>query len=476
MKTNAIYRSLAIAMLAVVIDACAPQLVVKEAGTVIPDQFSGNIDTLNAANINWKDYFKDQHLVALIDTALFNNQELNIFLQEMEVSRNEVKARKGEILPAVDLRAGAGVEKSGHYTRNGVVEENHEIKEGKEFPEPLGDFMIGAQATWEVDVWRKLRNSKKAAYTRYLSSVEGRNLMRTNLIAEIANSYFELLALDNQLDIVKQNIEIQENALKIVRLQKLSGRVTELAVRRFEAEVFDTKSIQFEIQQEIIETENKINFLLGRYPQSIVRDSDGFVNIIPDSIQAGIPSQLLKNRPDIRQAELELMAARLDIDVARANFYPTVGISAGIGYQAFNPKYLLNTPTSLTYSLFGDIVAPLVNRNAIKAIYFNANAKQIQAVYNYEQTVLNAYIEVANQLSNINNLQNSYDLKLQRVQALNESIVISNNLFRSARADYMEVMLTQRDALESRFELIETKMEQMHAWINVYRALGGGWQ
>ena len=146
-----------------------------------------------------------------------------------------------------------------------------------------------------------------------------------------------------------------------------------------------------------------------------------------------------------------------------------------MGYQAFNPKYLLRTPESLLYSLAGDFVAPLINRNAIKANYYSANARQIQAIYNYDRTILTAYIEVSNQLSNISNLNRSYDLESKQVQALTESIDISNVLFRSARADYMEVLLTQRDALESKFELVETRKRQMNAMVNIYQALGGGW-
>jgi len=193
-------------------------------------------------------------------------------------------------------------------------------------------------------------------------------------------------------------------------------------------------------------------------------------------MKAGLPSQLLANRPDIRRSELDLAASKLDVKVAKAQFYPSLGISAAIGYQAFNPSYLLRTPESLLYSIGGDLVAPLVNRNAIKAVYGSANAKQIQAVYNYERTILNAYIEVANQLSNIGNLEKSYNLKSQQVQKLSQSINISNDLFKSTRADYMEVLLTQRDALEAKFELVDTKKQQINARINAYQALGGGWQ
>ncbi|MNF85754.1 Toluene efflux pump outer membrane protein TtgI precursor [compost metagenome] len=305
--------------------------------------------------------------------------------------------------------------------------------------------------------------------------MEGKNFVVTNLIAEIANSYYELLALDNQLEIVNQNIDIQSNALRVVKIQKEAARVNELAVRRFEAQIFNTQSLQFEIGQEIYESENKINFLLGRFPQTIVRNGNSFNTMVPPAVHAGIPSQLLENRPDIKKAEMELIAAKLDIKVAKAKFYPSLGISAGIGYEAFNTKYLLTSPESLMYSVAGDLIAPLINRNAIKASYISANAKQIQAVYNYERTLVNAYIEVANQLSKIKNTAQSYDLKSKQVQALNESIKISNDLFSSARADYMEVLLTQKDALESKFELIETKQQQLSAFVTIYKALGGGW-
>lgn len=470
------YRYIGFICLSLSYAACkVPELTGKTASQQVPGHFNQLQDTTNTAQVQWKQYFTDPNLVALIDTALQNNQELNITLQEIEIARNEVRARKGEYLPFVGMKAGAGLDKVSRYTNIGAMEENTEIKPGKEMPDPLPDYLLGVYANWEIDIWHKLHNAKKAAVTRYLSTVEGRNFVITNLVAEVANSYYELLALDNQLDIVKQNMEIQQNALEIVKLEKEATRVTELAVRKFEAEVLKTQSLQYDIQQQITETENRINFLLARYPQPITRNGQRFDELVPASIHAGIPSQLLANRPDIRQAELAMAAAQLDIKVAKAQFYPSLGISAGIGYQAFNPGYLLRTPASLLYSVAGELAAPLVNRNAIKATYYSANAKQIQTVYNYERTILNAYVEVANQLAKINNLEKSYDLKSKQVAALTQSITISNDLFKSARADYMEVLMTQRDALESKFELIETKKQQLNAMVNIYQALGGGW-
>lgn len=458
------------------VSACkTPALLQKQVATNLPAGFTSSQDTVNTADVNWRMYFKDPQLVALIDTAIANNQELNIMRQEIEIASNEVRIRKGEYLPFLNLGTGAGVDKAARYTSRGASEAVSQIEPGKAIPEPLPDFMLGAYATWEIDIWHKLRNAKKAAFNRYLSSVEGKNFLVTNLITEIANSYYELLSLDNQLDIVTNNIEIRKNAFELMKVQKEAARVTELAVKRFEAQLLHTQSLQFEIRQRIIETENRINFLTGRYPQHVQRNSAGLVDLVPDTVYAGIPAQLIQNRPDIRQAELELTAAKLDLKVARASFYPSLRISAGMGIQAYNPALLFKAPESILYSMLGDAFAPLINRNALKANYSNANAKQNQAVYNYERRVLNAYIEVANQLAKLDNLKNSYDLKKREVQALTESVEISGNLFASARADYMEVLMTQRDVLESRFDLIETKKQQMNAVVDIYRALGGGW-
>ncbi|SEH79937.1 efflux transporter, outer membrane factor (OMF) lipoprotein, NodT family [Paenimyroides aquimaris] len=476
MNKQRIYKYGGIACVLLTLAACKSINIEERAeNRSVPDNF-GTVqsDTINSGKINWKDYFADIPLQNLIETALQNNQELNIILQEIEISKNEIRARKGEYLPSVGLKVGGGVDKIARYTNIGAMEATTDIKPGKEMPEPLGDLMIGAYADWEVDIWGRLHNAKKAAVDRYLATVEGQNFMKTNLIAEIAQSYYELLALDNELEIVQQNIQIQNSALDIVKILKQSARTNELAVKRFQAQVLKTTGLQYEIQQKITETENRINFLVGRFPQHVERSHQGFVDLVPQTVYTGIPSDLLANRPDIKQAELELAASKLDIKSAKARFYPSLGITAGIGYQAFNPSYIFK-PQSLLYSLAGDLVTPLVNRNAIKAAYYNANAKQIQAVYEYEQTILTAYIEVANNLSKISNLQKSYDLKSQEVDALTQSIGISNDLFKSARADYMEVLLTQREALEAKFELIETKMQQLNATVSVYKALGGGW-
>lgn len=453
-----------------------PASLARAERNAVPSSYGRNSDSVNSSVLNWRSYFADRNLVTLIDTAIQNNQELLITLQEIEIARNEARAKKGAILPAVGIRAGSGVEKVGRYTSQGAGDASTEITPGQEMPDPLTDYNIAAVANWEVDIWKKLRNARKAAVKRYLSTIEGRNFVLTNLIAEVAGSYYELIALDNQLEIIRQNIAIQKNALEIVKVQKEAARATELAVQKFDAEVLRSQSLEFDVLQKITETENKINFLLARYPQPIARTKGNFLDVAPAVAGPGLPSQLLANRPDIRKAELELSAAKLDVKVARAEFYPSLGISAAIGLQAFKPSYLAKMPESLLFSLLGDVAAPLINRNAIKAEFASASSRQLQAIYNYERTILNAYLEVANQLARIDNLNKAYDLKNRQVGALTRSIDISNDLFRSARADYLEVLMTQRDALEAKLELIETRKEQLSASVNIYRDLGGGWQ
>lgn len=475
MKFPFLIRPLALAALLSLLNACAPVLEIQEANLNLPEAYLQSTDSTNAADLQWTVFHDDPYLVALIDSALHKNQELRIVQQEIAIARSEVLARKGEYMPSVNLGLGGGVDKTARYTPLGANEATTDITPGKEMPDPVPDLMLGAFANWEVDIWRKLRNAKEAAANRYMGSQEGRNFLVTTLVAEIASEYYDLLALDNQMALIKQNITLQSDALEVVKLQKQSGRVTELAVRRFEAQLLRTKSLQFDLQQEIVEKENRINFLLGRYPKPIERESQNFLALVPKVVATGVPAQLLAHRPDVRQAEYELAAAKLDVRSARAQFYPSVDIRAGLGLQAFNAAYLLKTPESMMYSMTGDLVAPLVNRRALKAQYATASARQFQAVVNYEQTVLNAYIEVYNQVNRVDNLHQSYELLSQEVDALTRAIDISNELFRSARADYMEVLMTQRDALEERMELIETKKAQMQAMVRMYRALGGGW-
>lgn len=464
-------RSFLTAVLACSVVACVPSLdgnTPREPNKNVPASFGGAHGDPAAAAPPAAGLFDDAELRALVETGLGKNLELSSRAQEIVIARNELSARRGDYLPRVNAFAGAGVEKVGKHTSQGASDEATGL------PENLGNFTFGLSGSWEVDVWKRLRSAAQAADLRYLASVEARNFVVTQIVAEIARAYYGLVAVDDELEVLERNIEVQADALEVVKVQKQAARVTELAVQRFEAEVLKNRSRLYELQQERVQTENRINFLLGRYPQPVARSARKLVDRGPGAARAGLPSQLLERRPDVRQAELELSAAKLDVKAAKAAFYPALSIDAGVGYRAFSPAHLVATPESLVYGVAGNLTAPLLNRTAIAAQYRSANARQLQAVYRFEATLLQAFTDVVNQLAKIDNLEKSYELQSEQVAALVRSSEVSSILFQSARADYMEVLLTRRDSLEGEMTRIETKRRQLEAMVDLYQALGGG--
>jgi NodT family efflux transporter outer membrane factor (OMF) lipoprotein len=453
-----------------------PETIVKNDRKKIPISFEETKDSSNSADIKWKDFFADKDLIILIDTALKNNFDVLMTLQKIEMARNDLRLTKGAMLPTVNSNFAYLQRKFGYYTMDDAGNRTTEITPGQIIPTNLPDYFVGIQTNWEIDIWGKLRNKKKAAFSRYLSSVEGTHLVLTNLVSEIANSYYELITLDNELDIIRETIKLQQDALEIIKVQKETGVANELAVKQFEAQVLNSQGLEFETLQQITENENKMNFLLGRFPQPIVREKFNFTTPIPTQIKAGIPSQLLKNRPDIKQAEFELLATKFDVKAAKAAFYPSFNITGSLGFQAFNTAFLFASPKSLAYNLLGSLATPLLNRSAIKAQFNNAKANQLEAMYNYQKTILNGYVEVSNEISNIKNLEQIHDRKTKEVNALSQSIDISNDLFKSGRATYFEVLMIQSRSLQSKLELVHTKKRQYNATVNIYKALGGGWR
>ena len=291
-----IFQLMALGIAGLMLQACGiPDLTPKNEDTHLPASFKpGLLEQTNTGTVKWNDFFEDPNLLSLINTAVANNKEVNMMMQRISVAQNEIQARKGAYLPFVNFGSSAGGEKTGEFTRNGAVENDLQLPNGQAFPTFLGDYQFGLFSSWEIDVWKKLRNSAQVAVLEYMASSEGKNFLVTNLVAEVAHSYYELLALDNQLENLKQNISIQQNGLEMVKQLQLFARTTTLAVKRYEAEVAKNQSKKFEILQQITVTENRINFLLGRTPQSIQRASTGFMDIKPKVIKAGIPSQLLK--------------------------------------------------------------------------------------------------------------------------------------------------------------------------------------
>jgi NodT family efflux transporter outer membrane factor (OMF) lipoprotein len=441
--------------------------------------FSGQQDSVNIAALPVSSFFNDQYLIRLIDTAFSSNPDALTALQRIEVANANLRYNKLKLLPNVDVQANAGLEKYGDYTMNGVgnydTNLSPNISSDQHIPNPTPNYFVGLQSSWEVDLWGKLRSRKKAAFNRFLASQSGYKMVTTSLTAQIATAYYQLLALDNELRVIRKNIDYQNNALEIVRIQKLGGRATELAVQQFLAQLKRTQGLEYQTLQEITETENELNFLTGRYPQTVPRDTSINTLKLPTVMKAGIPSRLLLNRPDIRQAEFELQAMNADIKAVRAAFFPSLTLSPYVGFNAFSSGLLFN-PASLAYGLLGGLTAPLFNRSRLKADQARTVAESRQALYNYQKTVLASVREVTNSLKNIENSEKMYSLKQEEVKALNDAVSVANDLYLVGRANYLEIITAQGKVLNAELELANTKKNIFIGAINLYRAVGGGWK
>ena len=301
-------------------------------------QLQGSVNSAavdSAASISWRHFFSDPDLVSLIETALANNQEFNIAIQDIEIAANEVKEKQAAYLPKVDLGFGGSYIRPSENTPEGVLDK---IIERGFFKNPDFNLNLGPSLSWEVDIWKKLRNAKEAARLRMVAQYEVRNFLISRLVTEIARNYYELMALDTSLKILDANISIQEAAFLKMQALKRYAKANQLAVNRFEAQLNKTKSQRFETSQSIVEKENRLKFLSGKYDEApIVRHSDQFMTMPVHELQTGVPAQLLENRADIRQAEAAIKAAKLDLKSVKAQLYPNLTIQAGTGFSGFDP-------------------------------------------------------------------------------------------------------------------------------------------
>lgn len=466
-----------------------PKLRPTNTGVVLPASFNGTPNGVNGAAINAQtpaensgllrvdEFYTDPVLVRLVCQSVAANRELKILEEDIQIARAQIVGRRGALLPFFGLRAGAGWDRNSRFTPVGTAEKELEYLPGRRYPVTPGDSLLGINFLLPVDLWRELRNARDAAIESYFAAIERRNDFVTRLVADIAQNYYTLMALDQRLAVLDRIIDFQQQSLKVAQSNLDAGRDSELPVRRFEAEVRKNQSEKLIVRQEIVEAENRINFLAGRLPQTVERDTVGFYDLTIHSLSLGVPAQLLQNRPDIRQAEREVAAAGLDVKVARAHFFPRVDIIGSVGYQAFNPRYLFN-PEALVLNAAGELTAPLINKAAIRADYLTANARQLQSVYNYQRVIIDATIELINRISMVQNYTRSLDIKKQQLQSLEAAVTAATNLWQLPRekrqVDYLDVLTSQRDLLEARSRLIDTKLQQLSAIVNVYQALGGG--
>ena len=428
------------------------------------------------ASLDWRTFFADEDLGRLIEQALAHNFDLQIALQRIEVARAQASRISGARLPEIGLVASASMRRFGDYTMDGAGNAATQIRPGERVPVHYPELFAGLQATWEPDLWGKLAKLGGAARARYLASLEGANLVVANLIADLAIAYYELLAVDEMLAITRESMAQQERMLGLMSIEKQAGRTTELAIQQFAAQLASTRALASSMAHQQRALENQLAILAGRLPAAISRTRGLLEREVPSVLATGVPSELLRRRPDIRAAELAVQAAHYDVGAARAAFYPRLRITARLGYQAFNPKFLLSTPESLAYSLLGGLVAPLVNRSGIRAELEIANAMQLEAMARYQQVVIRSFAEVSTELFRIARLGEVVDQHRQKVTAIAETVTAADALFRAGRATSLEVLHAHQNTLQSRLELVGALRDRLVARVKLYKALGGGWQ
>ncbi|AMP98756.1 RND transporter [Pedobacter cryoconitis] len=426
--------------------------------------------------LNWKEIFTDRELVSLIDTALNTNFELKSEMQQIIVAEANLKLAKASMLPGLNTSITAGLDRFGKYTMNGVgnydTNLSPNVSTNQQIPTPTPDYFMGFRSSWEIDIWGKLSKRKEAAYSRYLATKMGQQWLRTQVVAQVAQLYFELIALDKHAEILKRNIALQKKGVEIIEAQMAGGRATSLAVSQFKAQMMATQGSSYQITQAIVKTENELNNLLGRFPAPIKRDSSSITRVLPDQIYAGIPVRVILNRPDIKQAELELRAAKADVQAARKALLPSFTLDAYSGINSFKLP-LLFSPGSLASGVLGGLTAPIFNRGALKNGNRIANAAQLSAFYNYQRTVLQGYQEVSTQLSAIDNYKRAYQLKTSEVGELKTALSTANDLYLAGYASYLEVIVAQGSMLNSEIEQVGLKRDSYITLINLFRALGG---
>ena len=450
--------------------ACkTPQATILPKDTLKASLASMSRDSSVTISPAWRDFFQDSVLRSLIDTALQNNHDLKITLQELAIAKSAITAKQGALLPSVSANVGAGISKVGRYTAEGAGNVGTELTPGRKIPTVIPDLAPTLQMDWTIDLWGKLNSDKKSAVERYLASEAGQRAIKSQLVADVAENYYALLALDYKLLVMQQYIALQKNAVRIARIQKEADADTQLAVEKFEAELAKAQSDEYVLRQSIIETENNLNLLLGRLPQPIARAKSDFLQLPMPATAHVLSTQLLLQRPDVVQAEHALEAAKWDVETARKEFLPSFNLSAAVGLNAFNPKYLVKLPESLIFSALGSLTAPLINKKAIQANFSQADALQIEALYNYDKALMTAYIEMSTLQSKITNLKQLRQFKQKQDEALMRAVSAAQKLYLNNRATYLEVIDSERGQLDCKMELIDTKLQQLSTLIDMYR-------
>ncbi|WP_156308618.1 efflux RND transporter permease subunit [Sphingobacterium endophyticum] len=439
-------------------------------------------DTASVGSLKWKDVFTDTQLISLIDSALLYNLDVRQAIHRIEMAQANFRFRKSALYPTLDAAVEGGLRKYGHYTESGIgnYDSNFSdnLKDDEKLPEPfIPDYFVGVRSSWELDLWGKLRNRREAAFLQLMSESELKRLIETELISSIASAYYELISLDEKVQVYEENIKLHERALEIIEAQKEAGRADELAVQQFKSLLSESKANSAHAKQEILAYEHQINSLLGRVYQPIARNNQVIgSNLLFQDLKVGSLEELLNNRLDIRKAGMDLKADFHELESSRLAFLPTVAISPYLGLQSFSLDKLFSLDKSVTYGLFGGITMPIFRQRELKSEYETMKASYGISFLEYEKTVVNAVNEVSLALNTQDAIVDRSTHVKDQVAALESSIGAAEELFIAGRVTYLDIITAQKGLIAAQVADVDINKEKMLNQVVLYKALGGGWQ
>ena len=437
-------------------------------------------DSLLMSSIPWSDFIQDSTLVALIDTALVNNIELQKAMRNMDIGLEYLAQSKANFLPSVNatpagFRREYYSENYNNYGSNRARRNHGENPPTSLYTERL-EYTTALQANWEVDIWGKLSWQKEAARADFMKSEEFKKLIQTELIAEVASTYYNLVMLQSQVEVAQKNYALNDSTFNIIKLQYDAGETTSLALQQTKSQQLKAKSLIPQLERQYTVQENKLNRLLGRSPRPITLNVDFDEIEFQKRYKTGIPLELIKNRPDVAMAEYQLIAQNARTGVAEALKYPSLSIGAGLGLNSMDLSNFLDPVSSAFALLNGSIFQPIFNNRKLKTNYRVALTEREIAQLEFKDNLISAIEDVSNSLTRINKLKEEYKIAQERIEVTQKGLKDAALLFRGGFANYLEVITAQSDALESELNEINTKKKILIANIELYRSLGGGWK
>lgn len=423
-------------------------------------------DTTTIANLPWQNLFADADLQLLIQEGLNQNLDLKQAIERIKIAEATLNQSRSALLP--NLQADFN------------VSDNKQSKAGVNLPTGMNanlqnqSYKAQLSTSWEADIWGKLNSAKRSAYASLLQSDAVKRAVQTQLIANIANTYYNLLALDKQLEITIQTIKSRTNNVSTMKALKEGARVNGAAVVQSEANLYAAEVTLPDLKRSIRETENTINVLLARVPQVVKRTKLDSQTSYPN-LQTGVPAQLLQNRPDVQAAEFGFKASFENTNVAKAYFYPSLTLTASGGLSTLQLKDFFNN--AVFYNLVGGLTQPIFAKGQNKARLKISQAQQQQALYTFEQAMLVGGQEVSNALYAFQTATEKEEIRAKQIASLTKAVDFTQELLRySSATNYTDVLTSEQSLLAAQLSGVNDKLQQLQAVVNLYRALGGGWK